>query len=59
MTKRIDPGLFACLMKMSSEPRRDLLEFIGQTPVDAKHLVDRFEKAAVTQPPQAADPARR
>ena len=39
MTKRIDPDLFARLMKMSSETRRDLLEFLGQSPVDAQFLV--------------------
>lgn len=41
MIKRIEPGLFARLMKMSSEPRRDLLEFLGQTPVDADDIVPR------------------
>ncbi|MBF9044943.1 hypothetical protein HKCCE4037_16485 [Rhodobacterales bacterium HKCCE4037] len=34
MKSGIDPVLFARLMKMSSETRRDLLEFFGQAPVD-------------------------
>lgn len=33
MTKRIDPDLFARLMKLSSSQRTDLLEFLGQTPL--------------------------
>lgn len=33
MTKRIDPDLFAQLMKLSSGARTDLLEFLGQTPL--------------------------
>jgi hypothetical protein len=35
MTKRIDPDLFARLMKLPSETRTDLLEYLGQTPVSA------------------------
>jgi len=38
MTKRIDPDLFARLMKLSSATRNDLLEYIGQTPVSARQL---------------------
>ncbi|MEJ6390868.1 hypothetical protein [Gymnodinialimonas ulvae] len=41
MIKRIEPGLFARLMKMSSEPRRDLLEFLGETPVETDDIVPR------------------
>ena len=38
MTKKIDPDLFARLMKLSSQTRTDLLEYIGQTPVAASEL---------------------
>ncbi|HID67087.1 MAG TPA: hypothetical protein EYP31_02210 [Roseibacterium sp.] len=31
MDKRIDPDLFARLMKLSSSTRTDLLEYLGQT----------------------------
>ncbi len=33
MAIRIDPDLFAQLMKLSSGERTDLLEFLGQTPL--------------------------
>lgn len=33
MSQRIDPDLFAQLMKLSQGARTDLLEFLGQTPL--------------------------
>jgi hypothetical protein len=58
MTKRIDPGLFARLMKMSSETRRDILEFLGQTPVDADDVVRRAADIDDGQSP-ALNPSKR
>lgn len=31
MIKKIDPGLFACLMRLTPGARKDLLEYIGET----------------------------
>ncbi len=53
MTKGIDPDLFARLMKLSSETRRDLLEFLGQSPVDADFVVSNLDKAPTAKPRSA------
>lgn len=39
MEKRIDPDLFARLMKLSSDTRTDLLEYLGQTPLASEEIV--------------------
>lgn len=49
MNKRIEPDLFARLMKLPSRTRQDILEYFGQTPVasdDALRLVASAAKAA-------------
>lgn len=45
MDKRINPDLFARLMKLSSSTRTDLLEYIGQTPLDSAEIL-RLSEAA-------------
>lgn len=39
MDKRIDPDLFARLMKLSSGPRTDLLEYLGQTSLTPEEVL--------------------
>jgi hypothetical protein len=38
MTKRIEHDLFARLMRLSARERKDILEFLGQSPVSAGDL---------------------
>ncbi|QXT39631.1 hypothetical protein [Gymnodinialimonas ceratoperidinii] len=41
MTKEIDPDLFARLMRLSSDTRKDLLEYLGQSamaPIEAARV---------------------
>jgi hypothetical protein len=43
MTRKIDPDLFAQLMRLSATARTDLLEFMGQTPLapdEARRLAE-------------------
>ncbi|WP_166486043.1 hypothetical protein [Jannaschia sp. CCS1] len=44
MEKRIDPDLFARLMKLSSDTRTDLLEYLGQTPLAADEIMRLSEE---------------
>ncbi len=46
MDKRIEPDLFARLMKMPSQTRNDLFEYLGQTPVPAEDAARLIHKAA-------------
>lgn len=56
MDKRIDPDLFARLMKLSSDARIDLLEFIGQTPLTQDEIL-RLSEGAPVIAPNAAPPS--
>lgn len=49
MTKKIDPDLFARLMKLSSGTRTDLLEYLGQTPVSDRYLTHLSAYATSTR----------
>ncbi|MCU4654076.1 hypothetical protein N8I71_14615 [Roseibacterium sp. SDUM158016] len=42
MTKRIDGDLFARLMRLSARERKDILEFLGQSPVSADDMLRRI-----------------
>lgn len=46
MTKKIDPDLFARLMKLSSGTRTDIFEYLGQTPVSAEDMAHLPARAA-------------
>ena len=52
MDKRIDPDLFARLMKLSPDARTDLLEFIGQTPLSSDEIRRLSNAAPANSPTQ-------
>ncbi|GAB5449520.1 hypothetical protein [Gymnodinialimonas sp.] len=53
MDKRIEPDLFARLMRLSPDTRTDLLEFIGQTPLAADEILRLSEAAPANTPTRA------
>lgn len=42
MNSRMNPALFARLLKLESDARTELLELLGTTPVDAVDLENRI-----------------
>ena len=50
MDEKIDPGLFARLMRLSPKTRKDILEYLGQGPVSSHAMLSGVFKA----PPLAA-----
>jgi len=58
MTSKIEPDLFARLMKLSSGARNDLFEYIGQTPIEGKSANDLAPPLAAntSAPPSNSDP---
>jgi hypothetical protein len=56
MTKRIDRDLFAGLMRMPERERTDILEFLGQSPVDpdasgvSRQLIEEFGRQTDLRP---------
>jgi len=62
MSREIDLGLFARLMRLSPGRRKDLLEYVGQAPALTEDLVDAAERSvqtdeAVMPPAQKKAPA--
>ncbi|KPQ18083.1 MAG: hypothetical protein HLUCCO18_01715 [Rhodobacteraceae bacterium HLUCCO18] len=59
LTKRIDRDLFAGLMRMPARERTDILEFLGQSPVDpdasgvSGRLAEEFGEQADLRPIRA------
>lgn len=45
ITPAIDPTVFLRLMALPPEPRRDLLELVGATPLPSERLRDLVEMA--------------
>jgi hypothetical protein len=43
MTKRIGRDLFAKVMRMPSQDRNDILEFLGQSPVSMSAISEVYE----------------
>ena len=57
MNEKIDPGLFARLMRLSPRARKDILEFLGQGPVSSQGMLGVVLKApdmAVLKAPDIA-----
>ena len=54
MDKRIDPDLFARLMKLSSDTRTDLLEYLGQTPLAPEEVLRLSEGTPANSPTKAS-----
>ncbi len=56
MSEKINPELFARLMGLSHPARRDLLEFMGETPIEEAELERLIEEIAqkgkVKMPPK-------
>ena len=56
MSDKIDPDLFARLMGLARLDRRDLLEFMGETPIEEAELERLIEEIAqkgkVKMPPK-------
>lgn len=56
MSEKINPGLFARLMGLAHPARRDLLEFMGETPIEEAELERLIEEMAqkgkVATPPK-------
>jgi hypothetical protein len=60
MDEKIDPGLFARLMRLSPGTRKDLLEYLGQGPVSSRGMLDPLQRLPVPRelPPQPGAPDR-
>ncbi|NKX45388.1 hypothetical protein [Roseicyclus persicicus] len=58
MDEKIDPDLFARLMRLSPPARKDLLEYLGQGPVSARALLSPGRLPALLPgvPPAPPDP---
>ncbi len=54
MSDKIDPDLFARLMGLARLDRRDLLEFMGETPIEKAELERLIDEMAQT--PKVAPP---
>lgn len=54
MDEKIDPDLFARLMRLSPRARKDILEYLGQGPVSSKGMLGGMLTADASQPPPAA-----
>ncbi|MDA0924085.1 MAG: hypothetical protein O3A97_05770 [Proteobacteria bacterium] len=54
MDEKIDPDLFARLMRLSPRARKDILEYLGQGPVSSKGMLGGMLTAEASQPPPAA-----
>lgn len=46
MSEKINPDLFARLMGLAHPARRDLLEFMGETPIEEAELERLIEEMA-------------
>lgn len=46
MSEKINPDLFARLMGLAGPARRDLLEFMGETPIEEAELERLIEEMA-------------
>jgi hypothetical protein len=57
MDEKIDPGLFARLMRLSPCARKDILEFLGQGPVSSQGMLGVVLKAPDTAVLKAPDTA--
>ena len=58
MDEKIDPGLFARLMRLSPKTRKDILEYLGQGPVSAQAMLSGMLRPA-PHPPRSLPPQRR
>jgi hypothetical protein len=56
MSEKVNPDLFARLMGLSHPARRDLLEFMGETPIEEaelERLINEIaQKGKVRTPPK-------
>jgi hypothetical protein len=55
MDEKVDPGLFARLMRLSPSTRKDLLEYLGQGPVSAGAMLGALSGRDTAQQPGAPD----
>jgi hypothetical protein len=56
LDKKIDPDLFARLMRLSPPARKDLLEYLGQGPVSAKALLSARDDVGCAAADGVAEP---
>ena len=55
MDEKIDPDLFARLMRLSPCARKDILEYLGQGPVSSKGMLGGMLTADASTPPPTAE----